>query len=288
MRKSLLVSAPVVALTLGTLAGPLPASATPAEAPAALPSTAPADQDAAAHDPAARRKAPRDIVDLKKVAPSILHDIRYTTRHNFVGRPIDGYLESRCLLTRAAATRLARVQRDVRAKGYTLKVYDCYRPQRAVNHFVRWAKDLDDTRMKREFYPRVDKTRLFADGYIAEKSGHSRASTVDLTLVKLPAKRQPRWTPRAELRPCYWSQPKRFRANSIDMGTGYDCFDTRSHTADCRAIPAQKANRALLVTAMKKHGFTNLPEEWWHYTLANEPYPKTFFDFPVSRRSLRG
>lgn len=280
MRTTLLATAPVVALTLGMLTGPVSSAA--AVPDSGDPPASPPGESLVAH-----RTAPRDIVDLAQVAPSILHDIRYRTSHNFVGRPIAGYEEPRCLLTRAAATRLAQVQRDVRTKGYTLKVYDCYRPQRAVNHFVRWAKDVDDTKMKREFYPRVDKSRLFADGYIAEKSGHSRASTVDLTLVKLPAKPQQRWNPRAELRPCYWSANARFRDNSIDMGTGYDCFDTRSHTADSRSTPAQKANRARLVTAMTKRGFTNLPEEWWHYTLSNEPYPTTFFDFPVSRRSLQ-
>lgn len=283
MRKVLLASAPVLALTIGVLTVPLPSAAASQGAPGADRSTR-----AISEVSSAKGKAPRDVVDLAKVAPTILHDIRYTTAHNFVGRPIAGYEESRCLLTRAAATQLAQVQRDVRKKGYTLKVYDCYRPQRAVDHFVRWAKNVNDTRMKREFYPRVDKSRLFADGYIAERSGHSRASTVDLSLVKLPAKRQARWNPRAELRPCYWSANARFRDNSIDMGTGYDCFDTRSHTADSRTARAQKANRALLVSAMTKRGFTNLPEEWWHYTLAQEPYPKTYFDFPVSRRSLRG
>ncbi len=296
MRTALFASTSVVALTLGVLPGSLPAAAerAPAATPASSSTTNPTPTTPDAAAPAApgsaespsHRRAPRDIVDLSAVAPTILHDIRYRTSHNFVGRPIDGYAEPRCLLTRAAATRLAQVQRDVRRQGYTLKVYDCYRPQRAVDHFVRWAKRPGDVRMKREFYPRVDKSRLFADGYIAEKSGHSRASTVDLTLVKLPGHRQPRWTPRAGLQPCYWPARARFRDNSIDMGTGYDCFDTRSHTADPRSTRAQRANRALLVAAMQGRGFTNLAEEWWHYTLAAEPYPNTYFDFPVARRSL--
>lgn len=232
-------------------------------------------------------RAPGDVVDLADVAPSVLHDIRYATPHNFVGRRIDGYQQARCLLTRQAATRLAAVQRDVRAQGYTLKVYDCYRPQRAVDHFVSWARRPSDQRMKREFYPRVDKARLFADGYIAEKSGHSRASTVDLTLVELPAAPQRRWTPRQGLRPCYGPRAARFADNSVDMGTGYDCFDTRAHTADPRSTPEQRANRERLVAAMAQHGFTNYDQEWWHFTLAGEPYPDTYFDFPVSRRSLR-
>lgn len=230
--------------------------------------------------------APSDIVDLADVAPTVLHDIRYRTRHNFVGRPIDGYREPRCLLTRKAANQLALVQQDVLKQGYSLKVYDCYRPQRAVDHFVRWASRLDDQRMKREFYPQVDKSTLFDDGYIAERSGHSRASTVDLTLVALPAARQPRWTPKSGLQPCYLPQARRYPDNSIDMGTGYDCFDTRSHTADSRTTPAQKANRQRLVSAMQQRGFTNYDQEWWHYTVRDETYPNTYFDFPVSRRSL--
>lgn len=268
MRTRTLVSSCAVAVTLALspLAASAPALATTTAAP----------------------KAPRDIVDLHAVAPSILHDIRYRTAHNFVGRPVDGYEEGRCLLTRAAAIRLAQVQRDVRAKGYTLKVYDCYRPQRAVNHFVRWAKNVPDQRMKREFYPRVAKSVLFDDGYIAAKSGHSRASTVDLTLVKLPGRRQPTWTSRSGLQPCYAPASRRFADNSVDMGTGFDCFDTRSHTADRRSTRTQRANRALLVNAMARRGFTNLAEEWWHYTLKQEPYPATYFDFPVARRSLRG
>lgn len=130
MRKALLATAPVVALAVGMMTGPVPSAA-------ALPDSGAVSATPTGESSLAHRKAPRDIVDLAKVAPSILHDIRYTTSHNFVGRPIDGYQESRCFLTRAAATRLAQVQRDVRTKGYTLKVYDCYRPQRAVNHFVR-------------------------------------------------------------------------------------------------------------------------------------------------------
>lgn len=246
-------------------------------------SAAPAAQAETTHRP----KAPADIVDLAELAPTILHDIRYHTRHNFVGRPIQGYREPRCFLTRAAATNLAAVQKDVQAQGYTLKVYDCYRPQQSVDHFVRWAQRPRDQRMKGEFYPRIDKSTLFADGFIAEQSGHSRASTVDLTLVALPAAPQPRWTPLDSLLPCFWPQGSRFTDNSIDMGTGYDCFDTRSHTADERSTPEQQANRELLVSAMARHSFTNYDKEWWHFTLDDEPYPDTYFDFPVSRKALR-
>ena len=233
-------------------------------------------------------KAPASFVSLHDVDPSILLDIRYFTNHNFMGRRVHGYRAPMCILTRAAARGLARVQAALVPQGYTLKVYDCYRPQRAVNDFVRWAGRLRDKRMKREFYPRVDKSRLFADGYIAERSGHSRGSTMDLTLVALPAREQPRWTRgRFGLVPCFAPVAERFPDNTIDMGTGYDCFDTLAHTLDPRIQGVQRANRLRLKSAMEAAGFVNYENEWWHYTLADEPYPETYFDFPVSPRSLR-
>jgi D-alanyl-D-alanine dipeptidase len=221
---------------------------------------------------------PSGFVALDDVDPTILHDIRYRTQHNFVGQRIDGYREPLCILTRPAARALERAQAGLRSRGYGLKVYDCYRPQRAVDHFVRWARS-DDQRMKREFYPRVDKSRLFADGYIAERSGHSRGSTVDLTLVKLPARRQPRFT--GELVPCY--SKRRYADNGVDMGTGYDCFDTLAHTADPRITGRARANRRLLKRTLERVGFENYENEWWHYTLRDEPYPDRYFDFPVAR-----
>jgi zinc D-Ala-D-Ala dipeptidase len=234
------------------------------------------------------RKAPPAFVSLHDVAPSILLDIRYFTKHNFVGRRIRGYRAPMCILTRPAAEALARAQAALVPQGYTLKVYDCYRPQRAVNHFVRWAGRLRDERMKREFYPRVEKSRLFADGYIAERSGHSRGSTVDLTLVALPARSQPRWRRgRFGLVPCFAPYDKRFPDNTIDMGTGYDCFDTLAHTLDPRIEGVQRQNRLRLKGALEAAGFTNYENEWWHYTLAGEPFPDTYFDFPVAPRALR-
>lgn len=232
--------------------------------------------------PAAANATPNGFVSLRDVDPTILHDIRYYTAHNFVGVRIDGYRAPSCILTRPAARAVRKVQREMLAQGYTLKVYDCYRPQRAVDHFVRWARDLADQRMKPEFYPRVDKTRLFEDGYIAEKSGHSRGSTVDLTVVKLPPRYQRPYVPGERLVDC--AAPNRFPDNTVDMGTGYDCFDTLSHTDDPRITGAARAHRQLLKEAMAKAGFRNLPEEWWHFTLNNEPYPDTYFDFPVTRR----
>ncbi|MFC8077793.1 M15 family metallopeptidase [Streptomyces sp. NPDC057307] len=235
-----------------------------------------------------RPTAPEEFVALPTVAPTIIQEIRYTTPHNFVGERIDGYDQPLCILTRPAARALQRAQSKLLRQGYSLKVYDCYRPQRAVDHFVRWAKDLTDERMKPEFYPQVDKSRLFTDGYIAEKSGHSRGSTVDLTIVKLPAKPTLPYLPGEKLVPCYAPQGERFRDNSVDMGTGYDCFDTLSHTDDPRIQGGQRANRQLLKSTLADAGFTNLPEEWWHFTHKPELFPDTYFDFPVSWRSVLG
>ncbi|MDG4859833.1 M15 family metallopeptidase [Streptomyces sp. T-3] len=233
-------------------------------------------------------KAPKEFVALRDVDPTIIQEMRYTTVHNFVGEPIDGYRKPMCILTEPAARALHSAQRKLLRKGYSLKVYDCYRPQRAVDHFVRWAEDLKDERMKQEFYPLVDKSRLFADGYIAAKSGHSRGSTVDLTVVKLPAAPTRPYVPGEPLVPCYAPQSERFPDNSLDMGTGFDCFDTLSHTDDPRIGGVQRANRDLLRNALAEVGFVNLPEEWWHFTHKPELFPETFFDFPVSRRSLTG
>ena len=150
-----------------------------------------------------------------------------------------------------------RVQASLAPRGLGLKVYDCYRPARAVEHFARWAADLDDQRTKAEFYPNVDKSQLFALGYIAERSGHSRGSTMDLTIVDL--------TSGAE----------------IDMGSPFDLFDTRSWPTDETVSSTARANRMLLQGAMREHGFRSLREEWWHFTLEGEPHPETYFDFPV-------
>ncbi|MFF6981697.1 M15 family metallopeptidase [Streptomyces sp. NPDC008343] len=231
-------------------------------------------------------KAPKDFVALRSVDPTVVQEMRYFTPHNFVGERIDGYRQPLCILTRPAAEALHKAQKRLLRQGYTLKVYDCYRPQRAVDHFVRWAEDLDDEAMKDEFYPNVDKTRLFADGYIAEKSGHSRGSTMDLTIVRLPAKPTRPYVPGEPLVPCFAAQAERFPDNSVDMGTGFDCFDTLSHTLDPRIQGEQRTNRLLLKSTLEALGFVNLAQEWWHYTLKPEPYPHTYFDFPVSRKSL--
>jgi D-alanyl-D-alanine dipeptidase len=228
-------------------------------------------------------EAPPPFVALRDVDPTVVQDIRYFTAHNFTGAPVDGYRRPECLLTRPAAEALRRVQAGLLRRGLSLKVYDCYRPQRAVDAFAAWAKDPRDLRTKAEFYPRVDKSRLFADGYIAARSGHSRGSTVDLTVVRLPAPPPRPYVPGEPLVPCYAPQSLRFPDGSLDMGTGFDCFDTLAHTLDPRVRGVQRAGRLLLKAAMQAQGFANLPQEWWHYTYGPEPFPDTYFDFPVGR-----
>ncbi|WP_328356403.1 M15 family metallopeptidase [Mycobacterium sp. NBC_00419] len=225
--------------------------------------------------------APADFVALQDVDPSILQEMRYFTAHNFTGDPVDGYRSPTCILTRDAAGALRRAQQGFLERGYSLKVYDCYRPQRAVNDFVAWARDLADQRMKPEFYPRVDKSVLFADGYIAEKSGHSRGSTVDLTLVALPAATEAPYAADQPLLDCAAPQAIRFPDNSVDMGTGFDCFDTLAHTLDPRVGGDELKNRLLLKEGLEHQGFVNYDQEWWHFTFQPEPYPDTYFDFPV-------
>ncbi|WP_421725538.1 M15 family metallopeptidase [Bauldia sp.] len=200
---------------------------------------------------------PDDFVDAADVVPGLVVEARYAGFFNFVGEPIDGYEAPKCLLTRPAAEALAKVQESLKPYGFGLKVFDCYRPARAVAEFVRWSKDEDDTRMKPEFYPDLDKSELFLKGYIAERSGHSRGSTADLTLVTLPAKVE------------------------VYMGTGFDFFSERSWPDDAKQPADARANRLLLSSLMQLHGFEPYPYEWWHFTLADEPYPDTYFDFPV-------
>ncbi|MGY1434231.1 M15 family metallopeptidase [Streptomyces reniochalinae] len=277
-RIPLLAAAALLALAVA----PAPAAAHSAPGHSAPGHSAPAHGHGHGDGP----EAPREFVALREVAPTIRQEIRYHTPHNFVGEPIDGYREPMCLVTKDTAQALAKAQRSLLKRGYTLKVYDCYRPQRAVDHFVRWAQDLDDEKMKAEFYPRVEKNRLFEDGYIAEKSGHSRGSTVDLTLAELPAAPTRPYVPGEPLTPCYAPKGERFPDNSVDTGTGFDCFDTLAHTDDPRVTGEQRANRHLLKTTLERQGFTNLPEEWWHFTHEPETFPDTYFDFPVERGSL--
>lgn len=221
------------------------------------------------------------FVALGEVSPTIIHEIRYYGNHNFIGRRITGYRAPKCLLTKEAAQALAKVQEDLRAFSLTLKVYDCYRPQRAANDFVAWAKDLADAKMKNEFYPNVEKKNLFKEGYIAERSGHSRGSTMDLTIVPFPVPTQDLYRKGMRLISCLAPYGKRFNDNDLDMGTSYDCFDPASHTATSKVSARPRGNRLLLKTLMEKHGFQNFEKEWWHYTLKNEPFPDRYFDFEV-------
>jgi D-alanyl-D-alanine dipeptidase len=226
---------------------------------------------------------PEGFVHLRDFAPSIRQDMRYFGNHNFIGRPIDGYLAPECILTRPAAEALAAVQEDVAADGLRVKVFDCFRPRQAVSHFVRWSQDTADQPMKTEFYPNVDKSDFFRLGYVAERSGHSRGSTVDLILE--PADAGPMSTEAGGDRPlvaCTAPLAERFPDSPLDFGTGFDCMDPRSHPDNTEVPPAAQANRARLTRVMERHGFRGLPEEWWHFTLVAEPFPDTYFDFPVN------
>ncbi|MFO7727363.1 MAG: M15 family metallopeptidase [Desulfonatronovibrio sp.] len=225
---------------------------------------------------------PGSFVEIRKVIPEAVMDIRYYTGHNFIGRRIDGYEAPKCYLTREAAQALSGVQSDLRPFGLGIKIYDCYRPQKAVDHFVRWAEDVSDTTAKTEFYPTVDKKNLFRDGYIAKKSSHSRGSTVDLSIVELPAPDQPVFIPgQTGQKECFLPRDQRFPDNSIDMGTGFDCFHELSHPENPDLPLAQRLNRLLLKTLMEKHGFVYYDKEWWHFTLKEEPFPDRYFNFTV-------
>lgn len=216
---------------------------------------------------------------LRAVDATILQEMRYYGPHNFVGRRVKGYQAAECILTRRAALALSKVQARLRTRGLSLKVYDCYRPVRAVKDFVAWSGN-EDRKTKEEFYPTLKKRRLFGLGYIARRSSHSRGSTVDLTIVALPADDQPRYSPDEQV-PCFEDVEKRFQDNSLDFGTGYDCFHELSHTLNPLIGETARRNRALLVSEMARAGFENYSKEWWHFTLINEPYKRRQFDFPI-------
>jgi zinc D-Ala-D-Ala dipeptidase len=226
-------------------------------------------------------KRPEGFVDIKDVISDIQVDIRYFTPHNFVGEQVNGYNAAKCIISREAAQALALVQKDLSTFSLGLKVYDCYRPQRAVNHFVKWATEIYNTKTQKEFYPIIDKRNLFRDGYIDSKSGHSRGSTVDLTIIPIPPGQQHNYLSGQTLYECYLPVGQRFEDNSIDMGTGFDCFHELSNTPNKNVGIQQRINRLLLKTLMEKQGFRNFEKEWWHYTLNNEPYPDTYFNFTI-------
>jgi D-alanyl-D-alanine dipeptidase len=222
---------------------------------------------------------PQDFVWLRDIDATIRQDMRYAGPGNFTGQPVPGYDAAECVLVRQAAEALKKVQSTVSAKGLTLKVYDCYRPARAVAAFVDWAKEPDDPEAKAAYYPNLSKGALFPD-YIATRSGHSRGATVDLTLVSADAAAATRAEP-AKARSCTLPQKGHAPDGSVAMGTTFDCFDVKANTAAPGLSREDRENRQLLVEAMQAQGFANYPREWWHFTLKNEPYPDTFFDFAI-------
>lgn len=224
---------------------------------------------------------PAGFVYLHDVAPSIIQEMRYVTNHNFIGQPLAGYENGTCILTKPAAEALKKVQDELLQSSLSLKVYDCYRPQRTVDGFVEWSKDVTQQQMKEEFYPRVNKADFFKLGYVAAKSSHTRGSTVDLTIVSLPMKKQQAYRVGQSLVSCYASYQQRFHDNTIDMGTGYDCMDELSHPLNRAVSTVAYAHRMILRELMEKYGFAPLAEEWWHFTLKNEPYKDEYFNFPV-------
>ena len=203
------------------------------------------------------------FVVLTDIVPDAVVELRYYTLYNFIGDRVRGYEEPVALVTREAALALRDVNEELKASGFTIKVFDAYRPQMAVDHFVEWARDMSDTRMQRYFYPEERKENLFAHGYIAARSGHSRGSTVDLTLYDVKNE-------------C-----------DVDMGGTFDYFGYRSHPDYPYLTEQQKKNRQLLQSVMQKHGFRGVDTEWWHFTLNNEPYPDRYFNFAVKRLDER-
>ena len=204
-----------------------------------------------------------DFVVLSEAIPDVILEIRYYSTYNFMGDRVDGYEQPVALLTKEAAAALKEVSDELITMGYRLKIFDAYRPQKAVSHFMRWALDPEDARMKAYFYPDLEKDQLFPLGYIAEHSGHSRGSTVDLTLFDMTLEKE------------------------VDMGGTFDFFGELSHPDYTAITEEQYANRMILRDVMLRHGFRPLAEEWWHFTLDNEPYPDTYFTFPVSMASVQ-
>ena len=204
-----------------------------------------------------------DFVLLGDFIPSIIQEIRYYSTYNFIGERIDGYEEPIALLTKEAARALKSVANEMNVEGYRLKIFDAYRPTLAVKHFIMWGIEDQDVRMKPFFYPNVVKQDLFSQGYIAKKSSHSRGSTVDLTLLDMSTGKE------------------------LDMGSPFDWFGVESHP-DYRGITEEQyENRMFLQKAMVRNGFTTIDCEWWHFTLADEPYPDCYFAFPVAADSIR-
>jgi len=204
-----------------------------------------------------KNNLPKGFVYLTDYIPHITVDMKYFTAHNFVGRPIDGYKSNKIILTERASLAVQKIEQELNKQGLGLKVFDAYRPQKAVNHFKRWAKDIKDTLMRQEFYPRVDKRDLFKKGFIASKSGHSRGSTIDLNIIDLKTKKE------------------------LDMGVDFDFFGEESGHDYQKLSTTQKQNRLKLKKIMEKYGFRAYSKEWWHYTYNNEPFKDKYFNFEV-------
>jgi D-alanyl-D-alanine dipeptidase len=225
---------------------------------------------------------PKGFVYLRDIDPAIVQDIRYAGSHNFVGRPIRGYLAAECILSEPAARALEAVQRMLAEKKLSLIVWDCYRPKRAVADFLQWSKDPTHSEMKTEFYPRTDKEKLFALGYLAKRSAHSRGSTVDLGIVPAALSVAPPPDPSQSLEACTSPKGERFEDGTIDFGTGYDCLDVLAHTSNALAGGIALRNRRILSSYMERAGFRPYAKEWWHFELVNEPFHRDGFDFEVS------
>lgn len=200
---------------------------------------------------------PQGFINVQEVIPDLVVEMRYYTQNNFIGRPVEGYEGNYAVLAEPAAKALKKVQDELKQNGYCLKIFDAYRPQRAVNHFISWARKAGDTLTKGQFYPEVPKNELFERGYISSRSGHSRGSTVDLSIVDADT------------------------GEEVDMGSSYDFFGSISHHDTSLISPEQRKNRQYLKSIMRKHGFVAYPQEWWHYTLKPEAFPDTYFDFVV-------
>lgn len=226
----------------------------------------------------------KGFVYLDEVDSTILISPRYATSENFVGAPVDGYTrKDRIVLTKVAAEALKKVQAALASNGYSLVVYDAYRPQRAVDHFMRWSTDSKAQEKKSQYYPYVNKADVFALGYVAERSGHSRGSTVDVTLIK---KSDALHAILVKARTLENGEIIEFLDDgTVDMGTSFDLFDTASNYESDKIDQTSNMMRTYLRTVMKKYGFKSSEQEWWHFTLNNEPYPvgqdSSYFNFPI-------
>lgn len=225
----------------------------------------------------------KGFVYLGEVDPTIIVSLRYCSDENFVGSKVNGYKKPVVILTNQAAQALKNVQSEVKKDGYSLVIYDAYRPQEAVNHFMEWSEDINDQSKKEAYYPRVDKDKVFNLGYVARKSGHSRGSTVDLTIIKDGQEVCDIKTKDRKLLDGYTI--KFLDDGTIDMGSSFDLFDTASHFENNLIKEKFKKLRTYLKTVMEKHGFKNYSNEWWHFTLKDEPFPasedSSYFNFPI-------